>query len=62
VRPDLPGVVQQQYCTLDFQGDSYITSFSPRFELPPSQRIQDYVNVPSASMFNPQDMAARASF
>ena len=62
VRPDLPGTVQQQYCTQDFQGDSYITAFSPRFELPPSQRIQDYVNLPSESLFNPQDMAARASF
>ncbi len=62
VRPDLPGTVMQQYCTLDFQGDSYITSFSPKFELPASQRTQDYVNIPPASMFNPQDMAARASF
>jgi hypothetical protein len=62
VRPDLPGTVQQSYATLDFQGDSYITSFSPQLNLPASQRTQDYVNIPEASMFNPQDMAARASF
>jgi hypothetical protein len=62
VRPDLPGTVQQSYTTMDFQGDSYITSFSPNLSLPPSQRIQDYVNVPPPSSFNPQDMAARASF
>jgi hypothetical protein len=62
VRPDLPGTIQQSYATLDFQGDSYILSFSPQLNLPASQRIQDYVNIPAASMFNPQDMAARASF
>jgi hypothetical protein len=62
VRPDLPGTVQQMYTTLDIQGDSYITSFTPRLDLPPSQRIQDYVSVLPPSSFNPQDMAARASF
>jgi len=62
VRPDLPGTVQQSYSTLDFQGDSYITSFGPRLDLPAARRTQDYANVPPESMFNPQDMAARASF
>jgi len=50
------------WSTLDFQGDSYVTQFTPRFEIPPEQRTQDYVNTPEPSMFNPQDMAARASF
>jgi hypothetical protein len=62
VRPDLPGTVENSFCTLNIQDDSYITSFTPRLDLPASQRTQDYVNIPPDSMFNPQDMAARASF
>jgi hypothetical protein len=62
VRPDMPGTVSQQYCTLDFQGDSYITSFTPRLDLPVAQRTQDYVTPLPPSSFDPQDMAARASF
>jgi hypothetical protein len=62
LRPDLPGVVQQIWTTLDFQGDSYVTQFTPQLDLPASQRTQDYVNIPAESMFNPQDLAARASF
>jgi len=62
VRPDLPGTVENSFCTYNFQDDSYITSFVPQFNLPVAQRTQDYVNAPPASMFNPQELAARASF
>ena len=61
-RPDLPGTVSQQYTTMDFQGDSYITSFTPNLNLPVGQRTQDYATALPPSGFDPQDMAARASF
>jgi hypothetical protein len=62
VRPDLPGTIMNSYCLYNYQSDSYITSFTPNLDLPASQRTADYVTVPSDSLFNPQDMAARASF
>ncbi len=62
LRPDLPGVVMQTWSTMNFQNDSYIVDGCPQLNLPPDQRTQDYVNAPPESMFNPQDMAARAAF
>jgi len=62
VRPDLPGNILESYCTYNFQSNSYITSFVPNLDLPPSQRTQDFATVPDNSLFNPQDMAARAAF
>ncbi len=62
VRPDLPGTIMESYCSYNFQSQAYITSFSPNLDLPPSQRTQDFATVPPNSRFNPQDMAARASF
>jgi len=62
VRPDLPGTILESYFTMNFQTNSYITTFAPNLDLPPSQRTQDFATVPDNSMFNPQDMAARASF
>jgi hypothetical protein len=62
VRPDLPGTIMNSYCLYNYQSNSYCTSFTPDLGVPPSQRKADYATVPSASLFNPQDMAARASF
>jgi hypothetical protein len=62
VRPDLPGTIMNMYCLYNYQSDSYCTSFTPYLNVPPAQRKADYATVPSASLFNPQDMAARASF
>jgi hypothetical protein len=50
------------YYTSNYQSDSYITSFTPNLSLPVTQRTQDFATVPDASLFNPQDLAARASF
>jgi len=62
VRPDLPGTIMNSYCLYNYQSDSYCTSFTPDLNVPPSQRKADYATVPAASLFNAQDMAARASF
>ncbi len=62
VRPDLPGTIMNSYCTMNYQSDSYITSFTPNLTLAVAQRTQDFATVPDSSLFNPQDLAARASF